>query len=175
VRALTAFVSKALREPPSQLHSRYWRGSTNDPAHTLVAFSRPRPARRGTDSWSSRHIRSPNRVTPTDRRRVFRPLDASSETLRWLAAFSVRLRGVLRQPLARRLATDCHDGQVCTSLRPQISGLTPAIPFRSRGAVARRHERGTGCGGRESVGAQGRSQGGLNLVSDSRRAGRTTF
>ncbi len=41
-------------------------------------------------------------------------------------------------------------------------------PVPTRGAVARRHERGMGCGGRESVGAQMRSQGGLNLVSDSR-------
>jgi hypothetical protein len=39
-------------------------------------------------------------------------------------------------------------------------------PVPTRGAVARRHERGMGCGGRESVGAQMRSQGGLNLVSD---------
>ena len=35
----------------------------------------------------------------------------------------------------------------------------------TRGAVARRHERGMGCGGRESVGVQVRSQGELNLVS----------
>jgi hypothetical protein len=39
-------------------------------------------------------------------------------------------------------------------------------PVPARGAVARRHERGMGCGGRESVGAQMRSQGGLNPVSD---------
>jgi hypothetical protein len=39
-------------------------------------------------------------------------------------------------------------------------------PVPRRGAVARRHERGMGCGGRESVGAQMRSQGGLNLVSE---------
>jgi hypothetical protein len=39
-------------------------------------------------------------------------------------------------------------------------------PVPARGAVARRHERGMGCGGRESVGAQLMSQGGLNLVSD---------
>src|ERR1700674_1272683 len=38
-------------------------------------------------------------------------------------------------------------------------------PVPTRGAVARRHERGMGCGGRESVGAQVRSQGELNLVS----------
>jgi hypothetical protein len=48
-------------------------------------------------------------------------------------------------------------------------------PVPTRGAVARRHERGTGCGGRESVGAQWRSQGELNLVSDGRRARRTTL
>ena len=41
-------------------------------------------------------------------------------------------------------------------------------PVPARGAVARRHERGMGCGGRESVGAQLMSQGGLNPVSDSR-------
>jgi hypothetical protein len=39
-------------------------------------------------------------------------------------------------------------------------------PVPARGAVARRHERGMGCGGRDSVGAQVRSQGELNLVSD---------
>jgi hypothetical protein len=39
-------------------------------------------------------------------------------------------------------------------------------PVPTRGAVARRHERGMGCGGRESVGAQLISQGGLNPVSD---------
>ena len=39
-------------------------------------------------------------------------------------------------------------------------------PVPARGAVARRHERGAGCSGRESVGASVMSQGGLNLVSD---------
>ena len=53
--------------------------------------------------------------------------------------------------------------------------LISGHPVPTRGAVARRHERGMGCGGRESVGAQVRSQGGLNLVSDCRRARRTTF
>jgi len=57
----------------------------------------------------------------------------------------------------------------------QITGLSPAVLFPARGAVARRHERGTGCGGRESVGAPWRSQGELNLVSGSGRAGRTAF
>jgi hypothetical protein len=45
-------------------------------------------------------------------------------------------------------------------------------PVPARGAVARRHERGTGCGGRESVGAPWRSQGEMNLVSDV-QAGKT--
>jgi hypothetical protein len=44
--------------------------------------------------------------------------------------------------------------------------LNSGHPVPTRGAVARRHERGMGCGGRESVGAQVRSQGELNLVSD---------
>src|ERR1700724_4154698 len=45
--------------------------------------------------------------------------------------------------------------------------LNSGRPVPTRGAVARRHERGMGCGGRESVGAQLMSQGELNLVSDS--------
>src|SRR4051812_10615911 len=32
--------------------------------------------------------------------------------------------------------------------------LNRAIPTRQEGRIARRHERGTGCGGRESAGAQ---------------------
>src|ERR1700722_3125029 len=44
---------------------------------------------------------------------------------------------------------------------PNCGRLVP-----TRGAVARRHERGTGCGGRESVGAPLMSQGELHLVSD---------
>src|SRR5580692_8870011 len=38
-------------------------------------------------------------------------------------------------------------------------------PVPARGAVARRHERGTGCGGRKSVGAPWMSRGEMNLVS----------
>jgi hypothetical protein len=37
------------------------------------------------------------------------------------------------QSIARRLATDWHDGQNSASPRPQISGLTPAVPFREEG------------------------------------------
>ncbi len=33
----------------------------------------------------------------------------------------------------------------------QIKSTTPAVPFRQEGRIARRHERGAGCGGRESV------------------------
>jgi hypothetical protein len=35
----------------------------------------------------------------------------------------------------------------------QIDGSFRAVSFRQEGRIARRHERGTGCGGRESVGA----------------------
>ena len=38
-----------------------------------------------------------------------------------------------QQTLARRLAADWHDGQYSASLGPQISGLTPAVPFRQEG------------------------------------------
>jgi len=33
----------------------------------------------------------------------------------------------------------------------QITSISLAVPFRQEGRIARRHERGTGCGGRESV------------------------
>ena len=46
------------------------------------------------------------------------------------------------------------------------SSANCGCPVPARGAVARRHERGAGCGGRESFGVQVRSQGELNLVSD---------
>jgi hypothetical protein len=49
---------------------------------------------------------------------------------------------------------------------PPNQWLNSGRPVPARGAVARRHERGMGCGGRDSVGAQVRSQGELNLVSD---------
>src|SRR5258708_35015154 len=42
--------------------------------------------------------------------------------------------------------------------------LNSGHPVPRRGAVARRHERGMGCGGRESVGAQWRAEGGVKPV-----------
>jgi hypothetical protein len=36
----------------------------------------------------------------------------------------------------------------------QISGYFRAVSSRQEGRIARRHERGTGCGGRESAGVQ---------------------
>src|ERR1700682_3825713 len=44
--------------------------------------------------------------------------------------------------------------------------LNSGRPVPIRGAVARRHERGLGCGGRDSVGGPWRLQGELNPVSD---------
>jgi len=40
----------------------------------------------------------------------------------------------------------------------QISGYFPAVPSRQEGRIARRHERGTGCGGRGSVRREACSQ-----------------
>ena len=55
----------------------------------------------------------------------------------------------------------------------QISSTSSPRPFPARGAYRDRHERGMGCGGRDSVGAQG----GRRAVSRerSRRAGRTAL
>ena len=46
--------------------------------------------------------------------------------------------------------------------RPQISGYFRAVPTRQEGRIARRHERGTGCGGRGSVRREMCSQGGFS-------------
>jgi hypothetical protein len=50
------------------------------------------------------------------------------------------------------------------SLPTQISSLIRTVPSH-RGAIARRHERGAGCGGRESVRRAWQLQGEMNLVS----------
>jgi hypothetical protein len=55
-----------------------------------------------------------------------------------------RLIWVIQPPLQRYIAFH----------RPQISGYFRAVSTRQEGRIARRHERGTGCGGRESAGAQ---------------------
>ena len=54
---------------------------------------------------------------------------------------------------------------------PDPNQFTDSLSRPTRGAIARRHERGAGCGGRESVRRAGQSQGEMNLVSDVRRAG----
>ena len=43
--------------------------------------------------------------------------------------------------------------------------LCRIVPFRQEGRIARRHERGAGCGGREGVRHEWQSQGEMNLVS----------
>ena len=57
----------------------------------------------------------------------------------------------------------------------QISTTSSPRPFPARGAYRDRHERGMGCGGRGSVGAQGDRRADLRSVSGSRRAGRTAL
>src|ERR1700682_4388951 len=46
--------------------------------------------------------------------------------------------------------------------------LSRTVPSRQEGRIARRHERGAGCGGRESVRRAWQSQGDMNLVSGGR-------
>ena len=53
-----------------------------------------------------------------------------TETFRGPANHSLVQAGPGYRAIARRLAADWHDGQTSRSRRPQISGLTPAIPFR---------------------------------------------
>ena len=70
-------------------------------------------------------------------------------------------------PISRpvvKSANHCFGSASCQCL--SFVASSDVFEPRPRGAVARRHERGMGCGGRESVGAQVRSQGELNLVSD---------
>ena len=64
--------------------------------------------------------------------------------------------GLAVQPLLKKY--------FCSGLT-QISSLSRAVPFRQEGRIARRHERGAGCGGRKSVRRAMWSQGEMNLVS----------
>src|ERR1700682_1274788 len=53
--------------------------------------------------------------------------------------------------------------------------LSRTVPSRQEGRIARRHERGTGCGGRESVRRVTAIAGRVQLVSDLQRVRRTTL
>ncbi len=63
-------------------------------------------------------------------------------------------RGIEQSELLNRINLICpvqpHLKKYFRSGLTQISNISPAVPSH-RGAIARRHERGTGCGGRESV------------------------
>jgi hypothetical protein len=77
---------------------------------------------------------------------------------------TLRPSGPCRQALARALRQIGTTGKLPLHWDPN-QWLNSGRLVPTRGAVARRHERGMGCGGRESVGVQVRSQGELNLVS----------
>ena len=89
-------------------------------------------------------------------------------------------RAVHHEDSAHPLRSDVPDGQIswCFAKLPVQPRLQKYFCFRltqitsisltvssHRGAIARRHERGAGCGGRESVGRNRWSQGEMNLVS----------
>jgi hypothetical protein len=48
----------------------------------------------------------------------------------------------------------------------QITFISLTVSFRQEGRIARRHERGAGCGGRKGVRRARQSQGEMNLVSE---------
>jgi hypothetical protein len=74
------------------------------------------------------------------------------------------LNACLRAPPSERLPVSLHTNviwviqppaQKYSALhRPQISGSFCAVPSRQEGRIARRHERGTGCGGRRQCQAR---------------------
>src|ERR1700730_155927 len=79
-----------------------------------------------------RLIGSRKRVTAKRQQHAcFRPHDAGTPPLSERVYSYEPNRG--RHAIARRLAADWRDGQSYASRRPQISGLTPAIPFRQEG------------------------------------------
>jgi hypothetical protein len=56
----------------------------------------------------------------------------------------------------------------------RLTSRTAAVPTRQEGRIARRHERGMGCGGRGSVGAQVCSQGGFRWLRTAKPCGPDT-
>ena len=103
------------------------------------------------------------------------------------ASFRIELMLEAGKPAARetKVAQRFQADLACPDLRIKIfrfrfdpnHRFVHGVSFRQEGRIARRHERGTGCGGRKSAGAPSRSQGELNLVSgraarkDERRSG----
>jgi hypothetical protein len=71
----------------------------------------------------------------------------------------VRVSAAVIQPFTVALRQINPTGKILFYRNPK-SVVQLRRPVPARGAVARRHERGMGCGGRDSVGAP------LNLVSD---------
>jgi hypothetical protein len=87
--------------------------------------------------------------------------------------FCIRLRQInptgKSLPIIRNLVKPRNQKYFASRLTQITSKSNPSRP--TRGAIARRHERGAGCGGRESVRRATQWQGEMNLVSDVRRAG----
>ena len=69
------------------------------------------------------------------------------------------------EPFQRDLGRPVSLAKICRFPSIRIEGYFCAVPFRQEGRIARRHERGTGCGGRESAGAIAIA-GRVRLVSD---------
>ena len=103
------------------------------------------------------------------------------------------LNACLRAPPSERLPVSLHtNGNLLNNFRPiwviqppaqkysalhrpQISGYFRAVPSRQEGRIARRHERGTGCGGRRQRQARSVFAGRLSVsghgAQDDRRCG----
>jgi hypothetical protein len=64
-----------------------------------------------------------------------------------------------------RLPVQPHLQKYFVSGLTQITSISLTVSFRQEGRIARRHERGTGCGGRKGVRRARQSQGEMNLVS----------
>jgi hypothetical protein len=55
------------------------------------------------------------------------------------------------EPFQRDLGRPASPAKICRFPSIRIEGYFNAVLFRQEGRIARRHERGTGCGGRRSV------------------------
>jgi EcoEI R protein C-terminal len=110
------------------------------------------------------------------------PRFGPSMTVLWLEVSRPRNRTrsfeiPVRGKFARKINLICPVQPLSQKYSPfritQISSRSASVP-PPRGAVARRHERGEGCGGRGSVGAKRQSQGGFSRERKPAR-GRTAF
>jgi hypothetical protein len=113
----------------------------------------------GLRAFSSNQEAIPRSANSANRAASFQRSDAAMSAIdlnrmRGSSLDGTKPRRSRQKAIAIRLRQIGTTGKIPIYRNPK-SGVNSGHPVPTRGAVARRHERGMGCGGRDSVGAHG--------------------